>query len=219
VLTSADHRARYWRRLAYALSAVIALMVGGAAGLGLYVYNYGLADRVAPADVIVVLGAGSRPNGTITSGYARRARHGVELWRQGLAPRLLCTGGFANRWRTKSEADTCKDYLTEVLLVPESVILMETASRSTEENAIEVKKVMEANNLRTAILVTDGFHMLRSELFFREHGIAIFPSPAQATQEHLRLPIALVSTMREVAALSWRLGKAALQLGFTDTPF
>jgi uncharacterized SAM-binding protein YcdF (DUF218 family) len=209
----------FLRRVALALVGAVVIGVISGGLLTLHVYQYGFTDQAAPANVIVILGAGSRLNGTITGGYARRARHGADLWRRGLAPTLMCTGGFANRWRVKSEAHTCQDYLIEVLGVPPQAILLETTSRSTEENAIEVNKVMQAHRLRTAILVTDNFHMLRAELFFREQGITFYPSPAQATQENLRFTAALAATTREVLALGWRVGKAALSLTFTDTPF
>lgn len=182
--------------------------------LGLYVYQYGQPDRAAPADVIIILGAGTRPNGAPTAAYYRRIRHGVALYEAGLAPYVLCTGGYTAR-HPKSEARACADVVRD-LGVPEHAILLEEISRSTEENAIEARRMMDGLGLHTAILVSDNFHLLRAEWIFRDYGIPVALSPAQATTGPLYWRTALSNTAREVAALGWYALKGALGLPNTN---
>jgi uncharacterized SAM-binding protein YcdF (DUF218 family) len=182
--------------------------------LGLYIYQYGQADRAAPADVIIILGAGARTNGAPSAAYSRRIRHGIALYAEGLAPYVLCTGGYTAR-RPVSEARACADFARD-LGVPESAILLEEISRSTEENAIEARRVMDELGLHTAILVSDNFHLLRAEWIFRDQGIPVALSPAQATVGPLYWRTALSNTAREVAALGWYALKGMLGLPHTD---
>lgn len=200
-------------RLRWALLALAVLALALAA-LGLYIYRYGEADRAAPADVIIILGAGVQPNGAPTAAYTRRIQHGVALYRAGMAPFVLCTGGYTAR-RPTSEARACVA-LARDLGVPDSAILFEEISRSTEENAIQARRVMDEHGLRTAILVSDNFHLLRAEWMFRDRGIPVALSPAQATVGPLDGWVAVSNTAREVAALGWYALKGALGLPYTN---
>lgn len=182
--------------------------------LALTVYLYGQTDRAAPADLIVVLGAGTRPNGAASFSHARRIRHAAALYREGYGPRLLCTGGYTQSFPV-SEARACYNLLIE-LGIPPAAILMEEISRSTEENAIETAKVMAASGLKTALIVSDNYHLLRAEMLFRAQGLAVTSSPAQTSAGPLHWRTALNSTIREVAALGWYAFKTVLQIPVTD---
>jgi uncharacterized SAM-binding protein YcdF (DUF218 family) len=206
------------RRLTYLLITFTVLALLGSAAAGVYVYAYGQVDRAESADVIVILGAGTRGNGTASPAYARRIRHAVSLYERGLAPLFICTGGFANTWRTIPEAESCRAYLVG-LGIPEAVILMETDSTSTEENAIYAKRLMTANNLTSAIIVTDNFHLFRAQMLFEAQGITAYTSPAQATAGNLRFTTAVSSTVREVLALGWQVVKSITGIDATSTPF
>lgn len=148
----------------------------------------------------------------------QRTKHAAALYEQGLAPYLLCTGGYQTPRHVKSEAQACAEILISVG-VPQSAILMEEISQSTEENAIEAHKVMLAHNLKTAIVTSDNYHLLRSEILFHAQGIPITLSPAQATEGSLRVDQAIYGSYREVAALVWYDIKTALHLPYTETPF
>ena len=50
--------------------------------------------------------------------------------------------------------------------VPESAVLAEGASTTTEENAAEVAKLMAGRKLHSAILVTSPYHQRRASLLF-----------------------------------------------------
>lgn len=178
--------------------------------LGILVY--GRIDRAQQADVIVVLGAGvtrdSRPGPALT----RRSKRAAELWQQGLAPQLICSGGQPG-YATRSEADACREVL-EGQGVLATAIFLEEQSRSTEENARFTRAVMDAHGWRTAIVVSDGYHLLRAAWLFNNQGIPNYTSPAADPS----FPNLLSAMSREVAAFHWQALKDVLNLPFTYVP-
>ena len=184
--------------LRVALAGVIIGTVGMLL-LGAYIVVYGQADRAVRSDVIIVLGAGTRDDGTANRAQTRRIRHGVVLYQRGLAPYLLCTGGYTNN-HPRSEAQSCVD-LARQLGVPPGAILREDVSTTTLENAAEAQKVMAAKGLKRAIIVTDNFHLFRAEWLFRAYGVTVTLSPAQTTQGPLSPINTCTATLREIGSL------------------
>ncbi len=172
----------------------------------------GEMDNTQPADVIIVLGAGLREDGHPGPALARRSRHAAELWRRGLAPLALCTGGQTET-SPRSEADACREVL-RAAGVPASAILLEAQSRSTEENAIFSRQILAEYDLRQAILVSDAGHMLRARWLFHRHGISAYASPAP-TRNLGNAWARPRQLLREFIAFNWQLFKEILQLPVT----
>jgi len=172
---------------------------------------YGQRDRAQPADVIIVLGAGLRRDNTPGPALTRRSLHAARLWQAGLAPVIICAGGKPGN-RTRAEADACAELLREEG-IPAAAIIQEDRSRSTEENALYTKAILDANGWRTAILVSDSYHLFRAQHVFRNQGIPAYTSPVTEGQ-----PSALeyaVFVGREIAALHWQLFKEWFNLPIT----
>ena len=203
---------RRWVRLSI-VALVVFLALGTA--LAVYVYTYGQADHAAQADVIVILGGGTEADGSASPATTRRVIHAAALYQRGLAPWLLCTGGYTGN-HPQSEARACAD-LAQRAGVPVAAILMEENSTSTEENAIETRKVLQTRNLKTALVVSDNFHLYRAEMLFRVYGMSVFVSPAQVTNGPLEWWRAISDSYREAAALTWYVFKTALGLPLTST--
>lgn len=115
-------------------------------------------------DAIVVLGARVHPDGNASATLIRRVHRGADLVQQGLAPRLILSGG-----KVGSDVSEARAALPHALSrgVPEDVITLEEASTSTETNASEVARILDAN--ARVLIVTDAFHVLRSVRLFRAH--------------------------------------------------
>jgi uncharacterized SAM-binding protein YcdF (DUF218 family) len=177
--------------------------------------GYGQLDRARPADVIVVLGSrvypGARPGPALT----RRTRHGVALYQQGLAPVFVCSGGLGTDPPSEAEA-ACG--LAQSLGVPASAVVLEGRAHSTEENALYTAALMRARGWRTALVVTDGFHLYRAGLLFARAGVPASLSPAQVTAGPMPAVERYARGTRELAALAWYWGKTLLGLPFTDFP-
>ena len=203
------------RRAAHVLALLLLVGLALSSAAAAFVYHYGETDHTAPADAIVVLGGGTLPNGQPSASTARRARHGADLYRRGLAPVIICSGGFTSGIPT-SEAMACSE-AAQRAGVPASAILLEEHSTSTEENAIETRKIMDAHHFKTALLVSDGFHMLRAEWMFHVYGMTVLLSPVPAPLGLPSLVRTVLDTYREVAALAWYIFKSVLRLPFTTT--
>lgn len=183
------------------------------AGVALAVLIYSRGDRPVPADVIIVLGSGLRPNGEPGPAMIRRVGRGAQLWRDGFAPYILCSGGVG-LGQTRSEADACLDVLRG-LNVPEGAVILEDRSRSTEENAIYSHERMRELNLHTALVVSDGYHLLRASWIFQANGFAFSTSRPAADPpffDHLQ------AVVREVVAVNWYGVKTLFNLPVTYVP-
>jgi uncharacterized SAM-binding protein YcdF (DUF218 family) len=100
--------------------------------------------------------------------------------------------------------------------VPVDMIILEEHSRSTEENALDARVIMDANGWHTAIVVSDGFHLLRASWLFGQAGIESYTSPVPFSAVNpLRLAVAIG---REVAAFHWQVLKQLFNLEFTYVP-
>lgn len=163
-------RRRWLRVLGWVL---LALLVWSGAFIGRLVY-FGAQDHAAKCDVIIVLGA-AVANGEPTPAFAARIRHGIELWKKGVAPKLLFTGGLgAGDTICESEAGRAEALKAGV---PASAILMEKASHLTWENLIEARRVMKAKHLSTAVIVSDPAHLFRASMMADDLGLAHTTSP------------------------------------------
>lgn len=193
-----------------AISLLVWLLV--CTGLALYIYSYGTTERARPADVIVVLGSGLFRDGSPGPSLWVRSRHAATLYHDGYATTIICTGGQAAT-RPRSEADACREVLG-YYAVPASAVVLEANSYSTEENAMRVRDLMQANNWQSALVVTQGYHILRATHLFEKYNVDAAFSPVPAEQDRPRH----FSLMREVAALQWQLLKDTLDLPFTSVP-
>ncbi|MBK9125092.1 MAG: YdcF family protein [Chloroflexi bacterium] len=168
----------------------------------------GEISNARPADVIIVLGSGLENDGSAGVALQRRARRAAEAFRIGLAGRVMCTGGRTGM-AERTEADACREILvTEG--VPPDAILLEDNSSSTEENAVNARSLMDVLGLRSAILVTDGFHMPRATLIFSEMGVAHSRFPV--SRRFLDVGAYDVAIRRELTALQWYFVRRVLGL-------
>lgn len=126
-----------------------------------------------PAEAIVILGGCTRsklsPRPWIeVPESGDRLLYGAKLYREGRAPRLILAGGRIE-WRRAGKAESVDmAELVETMGVPRSAILQDPLSLNTRENAVNVKKILEANQLQgPVLLVTSAIHMPRSMAIFR----------------------------------------------------
>jgi uncharacterized SAM-binding protein YcdF (DUF218 family) len=199
-------RLRRFIRLTFDLTLVWLIFVGI---LLPTIYVYGRIDRAQPADVIVVLGAGLRRDDRPGPALVRRSMAAADLYAQGLADRVICTGGVGAR-NNRSEADACAELLRG-FGIPAAAILLEERSRSTEENAFYTRQIMEANGWSSAVLVSDAYHLLRAGWLFDEERITAYTSPAADP----RRSFLVFALFREVLAMHWQLVKDLLGLPVT----
>lgn len=143
----------------------------------LMVIVYERRDTKRPAHAIVVLGA-AQYDGKPSPVLRARVDHAIQLWRQGLAPVLVMTGG-------RGEGDTTTEAAVERRYaiskgVPAKAILTEGKSRSTSETLRNVAAMMTKDR-REVILVSDPFHMFRLAILARRYGLEPRTSPTRTS--------------------------------------
>jgi uncharacterized SAM-binding protein YcdF (DUF218 family) len=142
------------------------------------IWDQGQRDERRPAGAIVVLGA-AQYDGRPSPVFRARLDHAIALYREGLAPWLIVTGGKQEGDRT-TEAATARTYAIEQG-VPGEAILVEDASRSTLQSIRGVAALMEDARLADAVFVSDPSHMLRVLRMAGDAGIVGYGSPTRTS--------------------------------------
>jgi vancomycin permeability regulator SanA len=159
-----------------ALALVLALVVG-ILGWCRWVYvqieRYAVEDHAAAADAIGVFGA-AEYDGRPSPVYRARLDHARALFDHGIAPLMITLGG--NGGDQYNEGTVGREYLMS-LGVPESAIIAETESRSTEESARRIAVIARANGLRRLVIVSDGTHLFRIHEICAADGLDVLTSP------------------------------------------
>ncbi len=135
-------------------------------------------DERRPADAIVVLGA-AQYNGRPSPVLRARLDHALALYQDGLAPAILVTGGIG-RGDSQSEAEVGRRYLIGHQ-VPDSAVIAQPQGRSTEASMTAVAAWLASRRQRSALLVSDPFHMLRLRLEARRTGLEAYTSPTETS--------------------------------------
>jgi uncharacterized SAM-binding protein YcdF (DUF218 family) len=126
------------------------------------------AADLPSADAIVVLGGAVTPaqppeRPTFALGESStRILHAAALYRAGKAKWIVVAAGNRPGYaRQQTEADAIAEFLMQ-LGVPDSAIKRERASRTTRENAANVKPILDALGVHRVLLVTSAMHMPRA---------------------------------------------------------
>ena len=131
-------------------------------------------DEVRPADVILVLGA-AEYRGKPSPVLEARLNHALFLYRQQWAPRILTTGG-AGGDPTFTEGEVGRAYLSSHG-IPSEAILTETQGSSTVESTVAAAEIMRRLDLKSCIVVSDGYHIYRVKKMLEYQGMDVFGSP------------------------------------------
>lgn len=150
------------------------------AGVAAYITWVGQRDDARPADAIIVLGAAAydaKPSPV----FEERIRHGIDLYRRGLAPKLIFTGGYGGVGARFSESQVARRYALRQG-VPDKAILIESLSRNTHDNLRQASLLMQQHQLHDVIVVSDPLHMARALRISRDLGIRAVGSPTPTSR-------------------------------------
>ncbi len=184
--------------LGRALLLLLVLALLGCAFLAWQVDRLGRQDQARPADAIVVLGARVNADGSPGSDLTSRTYHAVDLWKQGIAPYIICTGGFRNE--PLSAASVCKRFAASLGVPPERIYLAD-GSTSTVEDAQVTKQVMARQGWHSAVLVSHPLHLFRARWLFRRQGIGALTSPTTTDTESIFPPLRAWYDLREAGGI------------------
>jgi uncharacterized SAM-binding protein YcdF (DUF218 family) len=148
------------------------------------------AARIEPADAIVVLGrGGADSDGVLTNRSLRRLMHGIELYRERLAPLLVLSG--------TGEETGARAVLAEGLGVPATVIMQVSSVHTTREEAERIGELLLPRGRRRILLVGDPIDMPRARAVMERAGFTVLPAPTAATGPSL--PEGRLGLLRDIA--------------------
>jgi len=137
------------------------------------IQHYASHDQSAPADAIAVFGAAEYA-GHPSPVFRARLDHAESLYSRGIAPLIITLGGDGGD--QYSEGAVGQQYL-EGAGVPESDIIAETESTSTDESVRRLAVIARTNGLRRIVVVSDGTHLFRIHQICAANGLDVLTSP------------------------------------------
>lgn len=158
------------------------------------------SEPAAAADAIVVFGAAVWSGGQASPTLQRRTLHAVDLYKQGMAPLIVLSGGLGKNPPTEAEAmaSLCRDAGVE-----DRALLLEDRSTSTVENVAFSAALLQTRGLSRVLVVSNGYHLPRIKLCFRYLGFETRGSAPPREKAATKRSRILQAWLREIAALPW----------------
>lgn len=148
---------------------LLAGLVCAAALMGFVYYKETHLPPIGDSDVIIVLGAQVKEDGTPSVALERRLTAALESYQ--LKPQLIIVCGAQGGNEPRAEGDVMRDWLI-AHGVPEQDVVAETASFNTRENLTYAKAIMEHRGLEQALVVTSDYHVARALVLCGQAGIS-----------------------------------------------
>lgn len=196
-------RARRQHRVAWTAALVFALIVGWFGITCGRILRQARSDEARPAAAIVVFGAAEYA-GRPSPIYRARLDHAFALFRQGLAPVVITTGGYGYD-PTYSEGGVGRDYLRS-LGIPDSQLIAETQSSDTVQSARRVAVIMKTNGLRDCLAVSDAYHVFRVKRMLQGEGVTAYAAPRPDSLPRSFSERFFLVAREAVSYMLWRLG-------------
>lgn len=135
-------------------------------------YIHAAPEQFAEAQTAIVLGARVYSSGNVSAITCDRLLSGVELYKAGKVSKILISGDHGKK--EYDEVNTMKHWILRHD-VPEEDIFMDHAGFSTYDSMYRAKAVF---NVKSAIVVTQDFHIARAVYLARKNGIQASGYPA-----------------------------------------
>ncbi len=145
-------------------------------------WQYLPSENLPLAEAIVVLGGATRndePPRIIPdmSDRGDRLLYAAKLYKDGVAPLIILTGGRIQWYGGESSEARSMATILELMGIPRDVMILESRSLNTYENAVYTKEILNQKNIKQILLVTSATHMPRSLAIFKKQGINAIPAP------------------------------------------
>ncbi len=198
------HPQRRWLRVEALGLVVLATLDLFLTLTGVRIVREGSLQELRPADAIVVFGAAEyagRPSPVLRA----RLDHAFDLFRQGIAPVVIVTGGAASD-PSFSEGGVGSNYL-ERRGIPERSLIAETQGSDTAQSAVRVAVIMRANGLHSCVAVSDAYHVFRIKQLLEHEGIGpVYVAPRPDSRPHGSVQRAYAVFREAISYLLWKLG-------------
>ncbi|HEY0101591.1 MAG TPA: YdcF family protein [Pyrinomonadaceae bacterium] len=128
----------------------------------------GLTDDIHAADVAIVPGNTVEKDGRPSARLRARLDQTVALYRQGLFPNVIVSGGVGSEGF--DEAEVMKRYLVENG-VPDNRIHVDSGGATTHLTARNAARMMRENAWQSAMVISQYFHVSRTRLALKRSGV------------------------------------------------
>ncbi len=153
----------------------------------------GFTDDLFKADAALVLGNSVFPDGTLSPRLRGRVERGMELYKSGLVPKIVVSGGLGKEGHY--EGTVMAAWLV-AHGVPERDIVVDNEGINTAASAKNFAAICDAHGFESVIVVSQFFHISRCRLALKQVGIervGTAHSRVYSTRD-------VYSTLREVVA-------------------
>ncbi|HEY8100043.1 MAG TPA: YdcF family protein [Burkholderiaceae bacterium] len=153
----------------------------------------GLNDHIAKADLIVVPGNTIASDGTPSPRLKARLDTALQLFRDGYAQLIFVSGGVGKEGF--DEAVSMSNYLQKNG-IPQKSIIIDSLGTDTAATAKNAADYLRTNNLKSALVATQYFHVPRTKLALERNGVKVVGA-SHARYFEMR---DIYSTLRETVA-------------------
>jgi uncharacterized SAM-binding protein YcdF (DUF218 family) len=155
---------------------------------------FGNTDYRRPADAVVVFGARTYKDGRLSDALQDRIRTACELYRAGLAKRLVLSGGKGDGPVTEAEA--MRGYALKHG-VAAADIFIDNEGVNTEATVRNTAPLFRQWHARRVLAVSHFYHLPRVKLAYQRAGVEVWTVPARQGRIMGQIPFNMA---REVAA-------------------
>ena len=144
------------------------------AGVCQLIYSFERFSYDKKSDAAIVLGAAvwdSVPSPV----FRERINHAINLYKRGRVKNIIFTGGVG-QGKIISEGRAGRNYAIK-FGIDSSDLFFEERSKVTYTNLLFAREILQNNNLKTALIVSDPLHMKRAHDICRKLNIQALPSP------------------------------------------
>ena len=187
VESQTDRRPRWWMVTA----GGVCLLAGFPLALMLF---FGNTDYRRPADAVVVFGAHAYKDGRLSDALQDRIRTGCELYRAGLAKRLVLSGGQGDGPITEAEA--MRAYALKHGVLAQDIFI-DNLGLNTEATVRNTAPLFQQWHARRVLAVSHFYHLPRIKLAYQRAGVEVWTVPARQGRYLGQIPFSMA---REVAA-------------------
>ena len=187
-------RDRRWTRLCTAMVVVAALGVCGVLFPLAQQGFFGKTSYARPVQTAIVFGAQVHRDGHSSIVLADRVRTAAELYRDGLAQRLVMSGGQGAD-EPFNETSVMRSMAIS-LGVPASAIVVDPAGVNTDATVRNTAPMLSTAGSGPVAVVSDFFHLPRIKLAYQRAGYDVVTVPSHAR----RIPQTTGLVIREIPA-------------------
>jgi uncharacterized SAM-binding protein YcdF (DUF218 family) len=135
-------------------------------------------DTLKPADAVLVLGTRMQHDGDPTSAQLARLLRGLEIVKDGLAPRLIITDLPTPLYSSQRP-------FVEALLArfkPDVELVVLGPTLNTHDEAVMAAAYLKARGLKRIILTSSPTHTFRGAALLEAQGLEVMASPSRETR-------------------------------------